>query len=245
MFRFRDSLTSVTLLIGLIVFPHFSIASVSYNVCGNTIISTNAKRPLDFSEICSGADDAVTFFRELNLTLLHPVVVEVVPELPDFMSKTAVGCHLREEQKILILTFTAFQKIGDWFGIPIDRRMYRSLVIHEVAHVIASCNFAISDPSIQAQEYVAYVAMLSMMNPNLRERVLAENPGEGFDSELEMNEIVYSLDPMHFGVEAYRHYLKQEQGTTFLLRVLSGEALTNRGIEWPNLLKSRSSTDAS
>ena len=123
--------------------------------------------------------------------------------------------------------------------------MYRSLVSHEVAHAIASCNFTIPDPSIQAQEYVAYVAMFSMMNPNLRELVLAENPGEGFDSELEMNEIVYSLDPMHFGVEAYRHYLKQEQGTTFLLRVLSGEALTNRGIEWPNLLESRSSTDVS
>ena len=82
--------------------------------------------------------------------------------------------------------------------------MYRSLVTHEVAHAVASCNFAIPEPPIQAQEYVAYVAMFSMMNPNLRERVLAENPGAGFDSQLEMNEIVYLFDPMRFGVEAYR-----------------------------------------
>jgi hypothetical protein len=113
--------------------------------------------------------------------------------------------------------------------------MYRSLVTHEAAHAVADCNFGIPHPTIQAHEYVAYVAMFAMMNPNLREEVMARNPGVSFDSEREMNAIIYMFDPMRFGIAAYRHYLEKGNGDAFLLRVLSGNALTNRGLELPNL----------
>ena len=245
MFRFTPLLASVTLLISSVVFPLISNASPSPRVCANAAISIKAEGAVDHNDICGGADDALTFFSRLDLELLHPLVVEVVRNLPNFMSKTAVGCYLEEEQRILVLTFSAFQKRRHWFGVPVDRSMYRSLVTHEVAHAVGSCHFAMPDPPIQAQEYVAYVAMFSMMNPDLRERVLAENPGVGFDSQLEMNEIIYLFDPMRFGVEAYRHYLKNGQGTAFLRRVLSGKALISRGIELPNLRKRSSPSDAS
>ena len=192
---------------------------------------------MDHHEICRSAGDALTFFGQLGIYLSHPLVVEVVPDLPESVSRTAIGCYLEEERKVLILTFAAFQGRRDWFGIPVSRSMYRSLVTHEVAHAVAGCNFAIPDPAIQAQEYVAYVAMFAMMAPDFRARVLAKNPGTGFNSELQMNEITYMFDPMRFGVEAYRHYLKQGHGTDFLLKVLSGEALTGRGIDLPYLQK--------
>ena len=64
---------------------------------------------------------------------------------------------------------------------------------------------------------------------------MAGNPGFRFDSEQEMNELVYMFDPMRFGIGAYRHYLKEGEGNKFLLRVLSGNALTNRGTELPGL----------
>ena len=213
----------------------FSSASYSVHTCADSSISVKADEPVNYRDICGSAEDALTFFNRLDLEPLQPLVVEVVSSLPDTMSSTAIGCYLEESRRVLVLTFAAVQKSKEWFGVPVGRSMYRSLVTHEVAHAVADCNFAITNPTIQAHEYVAYVAMFAMMNPNLREDVMARNPGVSFDSEREMNAIIYMFDPMRFGIAAYRHYLEKRNGNAFLLRVLSGNALTNRGLELPNL----------
>jgi hypothetical protein len=226
---------SAILLLCSIALLLFSPAAYSTHTCADSFISVEADEPVNYRDICGSAEDALTFFSRLDLEPLHPLVVEVVSSLPDTVSRTAIGCYLEESQRVLVLTFAAVQKRKDWFGVPVDRSMYRSLVTHEVAHAVADCNFAIPDPTIQAHEYVAYIAMFAMMNPNLRDEVMARNPGVSFDSEREMNTIIYMFDPMRFGVAAYRHYLEKGNGDAFLLRVLSGDALTNRGLELPSL----------
>jgi len=218
---------SLALPICSLVYPTPSIASSHVHICPNAYISVIARETVDHLEVCRGAEDALRFFEQLNLEPSNPLAVEIVPDLPNVVGRTAVGCYLQEDERILVLTFSAFEKRKDWFGVPVDRSMYRSLVTHEVAHAIADCNFAIPDPTIQAQEYVAYIAMFAMMSPDLRGRILDENPGTGFDSVLAINALVYMFDPMRFGIEAYRHYLKKEYGNGFLRNVLSGKALND------------------
>ena len=204
-----------------------SAASTNRHTCENSPISIETDDSVDHLAICNSAEDALAFFGRLDMNLSCPIVIEVVQNLPDWMSETAVGCYQEEEQTAFVLTFPAFEKREKWFGIPVNRSMYRSLVTHEVAHAVASCNFTIPEPTIHAKEYLAYVAMFAMMNPVLRARVLMKNPGVGFESESEINEVTYSFNPMRFGVEAYRHHLKKEHGDAFLLKTLSGTALTN------------------
>ena len=235
MFHIGTTHTSAIALLCSIALLLFSPASYSAHICADSFISVKADEPVNYRDICGSAEDALTFFSRLDLEPLHPLVVEVVSSLPDTVSRTANVCYLGESQRVLVLTFAAVKKRKDWFGVPVDSSMYRSLVTHEVAHALADCNFEIPNPTIQAHEYVAYVAMFAMMNPNLREEVMARNPGVSFDSEREMNAIIYMFDPMRFGVAAYRHYLEKRNGNAFLLRVLSGNALTNDGLELPNL----------
>jgi len=64
--------------------------------------------------------------------------------------------------------------------------------------------------------------MFAMMNPVLRAHILVQYPKVDFDSDLQINEITYSFDPMSFGVAAYRHYLKKEHGDAFVLKVFLG-----------------------
>lgn len=125
-----------------------------------------------------------------------------------------------------MLDYDAFRQSGKWFGVPVSPLMYRSVVTHEVAHAVADCNFKMPNPTIQAKEYVAYVAMFASMESALRSRIMTENPGSGFDSELKINATIYLCDPMRFGVKAYRHYLQQDHGNAFLRKVLSGNALS-------------------
>jgi len=154
-------------------------------------------------------------------------VIEIVPRLPTSLGETAVGCYLENEPRILVLEFAEFAKNQTWFDVPIDVTMYRSLVTHEVAHAVADCNMSIPEPTIQAKEYLAYVAMFATMEPGLRERIMNANPCQAFDRESKINATIYLCDPMRFAVRSYRHFLKAENGDAFLYRVLSGQALSH------------------
>ncbi|NNJ90916.1 MAG: hypothetical protein HKP55_04510 [Gammaproteobacteria bacterium] len=233
MLLFARPTVVTALVVILIIYPLASLSSTSMHVCENSSISIKSDELVDHNTICDSAEDALAFFGRLDIEHLHPLVIKIVRKLPGWMSETSVGCYRKEEQKIYMLAFPEFKKKEVWFDVPINRLMYSSLVAHEVAHAVASHNLSISEPTIHAQEYVAYVAMFIMMNPALRSRVLAENLGANFDSELEINEITYMLDPMRFGIAAYRHYLNKEHGDAFLLKVLSGNELTYSAQDLP------------
>jgi len=129
------------------------------------------------------------------------------------------------ERRVLILVYSEFKKFENWFGVPIDRSLYRSVVSHEVAHLVADFNFTIAKPSIQAKEYIAYITQFSTMEPVFRDRVLLHFPGEAFEGDWQMSTTIYMFDCMGFGVRAYRHFLKLEDGDEYLHAILNGEAL--------------------
>ena len=67
--------------------------------------------------------------------------------------------------------------------------------------------------------------MLSTMDSEARERVLRQFPGKGFESEREIGLTIYLMDPTRFGAYAYRHFMRPENGASFIEQVLSGRAL--------------------
>ena len=88
-----------------------------------------------------------------------------------------------------------------------------------------ACHFAMARPSIQAQEYLAYVVTFATMPPELRDQVLVALPGDGFADETRITELYYFFHPMSFGAQAYRHFLRPGNGVAFFLEVLAGNAL--------------------
>lgn len=174
---------------------------------------------------CEGTRDAVVFLESQGLDVPIDISIELLTRLPADVGVSAAGCYLESERRVLILVYYQFRKFKTWFGIPIDRSLYRSLVSHEVAHLVADYNFKITKPSIQAKEYIAYVTQFSTMEPLLRERVLSQLPGEGSEGDYQMGTTIYMFDCMRFGVRAYRHFLNQDNGRNYLHAILNGEAL--------------------
>lgn len=214
-------------------YPIVSVSTDAGCACGSSEITIKSKQPVNREDICDAAYSVVGFFDRSGLQLTDPLVVEIVQDLPAGLGENAVGCYQEDENKVSVVVFSAFEERGTWFGLPTTRSTYRSLVAHEVAHAVAACNFAIPDPTIHAHEYIAYVAMLATMDPATRARVLALRPGLVFEDESEINELTYWFDPLRFGIEAYRHYLQRGYGDTFMLKVLSGDALTNSVFDLP------------
>lgn len=176
-------------------------------------------------DVCAGARRALAFFVEHGLGLGEPVTLEVVAQLPAPAPSSAAGIFLAGNRHIYMLSFNAFRKFGTWFKLPIDRDLYQSLATHEVAHAITDANFQMPKPGIHAKGYLAYVALFATMTSTLRDRILRSISGQGFEDEDRISFIVYMFDPMFFGAQSYRHYLRPENGGAFLRSVLAGTAL--------------------
>ena len=193
--------------------------------CDAQNVLVRSPTPADAKVACEGARDAIGFLAAQRFDVVNDISIDLVPKLPDVARTTTAGCYLESERRVVILSFSEFKKFKTWFNVPIDVSLYRSLVAHEVAHALGACNFKIGAPSIQAKEYIAYVTMLATMAPMQRERVLSQFPGQGFEGDWQMNTTTYLLDPMRFGVEAYRHFLKPANGRDYLHAILAGKVM--------------------
>jgi hypothetical protein len=185
------------------------------------------RSPVDADALiaCEGTRDAIEFLASQGLDVPNDVAIEIVMKLPPVVSRSAAGSYLESERRVLILVYSEFRKFKTWFGIPINRSLYRSLVSHEVAHLVADYNFKIPQPSIQAKEYIAYITQLSSMEPALRNRVMSHFQCKAFEGDWQMCTTIYMFDCMGFGLRAYRHFLKLANGCEYLHDILNGKAL--------------------
>jgi hypothetical protein len=181
----------------------------------------------DADAACEAASNALDFLAEQGLDTTGAVEVHLVSKLPMHCLGPSFGCYDHPNRRIYMLAFSACLKLRAWEELPLNRTLCKSLLTHEVAHAVAAANFSVPKPSLLAHEYLAYVTMLATMPSNQRERLLEQFPGQGFDSAAQMSVTFYLLNPLRFGTEAYRHFLKSSNGKAFIKEVLSGRVLSD------------------
>lgn len=194
--------------------------------CTDVPVSVQAAEPADAALACAGAAAAFAFLVPLGVTLPPEVRVELVPQLPPDLRADAVGCYAMQSRRTFVLTRKRFLARGNWFGLPTNDALYRSIVAHEVAHAVVGCHVGGRQMPTAAHEYVAYVVMFATMDPAVRQAALQVNPGRGYEYDAQINDLQYAFDPMRFGIEAYRHWLRQSDGADFLRRVLAGQVVS-------------------
>lgn len=195
--------------------------------CDVPNVTVHAALDLDAADACLGAQAAIRFFLALGLKADAPISIRVQEPMPPQVDPSAAGCFLERDGRVLMRPYASFRKNRTWFKVAIDRRLYRSVAAHEVAHAVAACNFSVPHPTIQAKEYLAYVAMFETMEPALRERILRANPEPQAMGADRLTALLYLFDPMRFGLASYRHHLQPSAREPFLRDVLSGRALTD------------------
>ena len=174
---------------------------------------------------CEGAAAALSFLSAEGLDVATNITIEIAPSLTQEDGCSAAGHYLASSNKVVILPYPEFVRFKTWFRAPITHALYRSLVAHEVAHIVAIHNCQVENPTIQAQEYIAYVTTMATLEPAQRRLILSRYPGDGYETDQQMNATIYLCDPMRFGVEAYRHFLKKGREENYFRAILSGCAL--------------------
>jgi len=183
---------------------------------------------------CAAAKGAIGFWADWDLAGSTPLTIEVVEGLTPVHGRHLFGMYDAPTSTIKILSLTACQEsvgANPIFGMAFDEELYRSFIVHEVAHAIADQIFAVDIPSIAAHEYIAYVAQLATMPVMLRDRILSWASVEGFVDEYEISEIYLGFSPEHFALKSYLHYLRPENGKAFVNRLLTGDFVPESGFE--------------
>ena len=194
--------------------------------CAGSNVVVEAEDPADREAGCRGAGAAAAFLAASGLDTQVPVRITFVESLPPSAGALpAVGCYVRSEDRVYVLSFAGCERTKLEHDVIIDRPVHVGLVAHEVAHAIVRADPRGGTLGLVAHEYIAYVAMYEAMPPGRRGQVLAQIQGDGFESELHINSFFYAVDPVRFGAEAYRHYLKPGVGRSFLASVLNGQVV--------------------
>jgi len=226
----RALATSALLLVGLLSCAEAAppaADSAGPRACPTAAVAVAGADQSDFEDVCHGAAAAIAFFTAHGAEATEGISIEVTPRIPADAGPTAAGCYIEHRRKAYLLPYPAFKKNKTWFGVPISRATYRALATHEAAHAIAACLFRVPHPTIQAKEYLAYVAMWSGMDPMLRNKALRILHTEGFSSLDRFTPLLYMFDPMRFGAEAYRHFTAAPEPAALIDVILSGAALTD------------------
>ena len=202
------------------------VAASAPEPCPSANVVVDAIDRADFATGCRAAAAAAEFLAGSALQTAIPIEISFVDVMPDIVADSpAVGCYVRADKRIYVLTFARCRQKRLAHDVAIDRSVHMGLVAHEVAHRIVAANVGQVRLGAVAYEYIAYVTMYATMPEARRHEVLKQIPGDGFASELQINMTMYLLDPVFFGAQAYRHYLKPGIGRSFIASVLNGQVL--------------------
>jgi hypothetical protein len=192
--------------------------------CGDGIVVV-AEAPADREQACAAVEDAIPFLRGAGLTPPPPTTIRLVEAIPGNGTGHSLGRYDARTGEIVLLSpaaaVAAAQCGSPAFGIPMSPALWRSYVVHELAHAAAERHFAPRARSLVASEYIAAVAQLATLPEGERGVILEQYADtEPYTRPREMSELYYFMDPCRFAVKCYLHYLQPGNGDAFVRHVL-------------------------
>ena len=218
----RISVSGLLLLLSAIA----SAAGTTSASCFTILLDTGLGSAEERTLVCEGAAKGRAFFSSLGIELKRRIRLRLhAAELEG--RRSHLGSYDAELDQIDLLTLERAKALtaGDaLFGLQMDESLYESLVVHEVAHAIAGQQFGFRPVPLVSQEYIAYVAQFSTMDPATRSRILRVYAAPAFEGLEEMSSTYYALDPSRFGVKAWLHHQSLSDPDGFIRDLLSGAA---------------------
>lgn len=198
------------------------VAEAGATLCASGAADVEAAEPNEVETVCEAADAAAEVLRSCGVTSRKAVRFVVAEQIPDHYPAHILALYDPAAKRITVPTFAASVGIvgpRGQFGVPITPALYRGLLSHEFAHAVVD---QIADGRLQrlAHEYIAYATQFAVMEPALREEILAGYPHQSPIILKELNELYYALSPDNFAIKVYLHFTTPENGCGFIQNLL-------------------------
>lgn len=220
----RLALIGAVVVIGLSRAPSHAGTAL----CPDTDITISGGSATDIALACAGVQDAASFLPTLGLALPERLPIEFVDAQSTREEWRSLGHFDARRNVVKLLSFDAAVEMtrrgGPFGGVAMNQALWRSYVVHELAHAATHRHVASPGVPFAAKEYIAAVAQFSTVAADTRRAILDNYPdARGFASGAQIREEFYLIDPCLFAVKSYLHYLDPENGPRFVSRLLDEE----------------------
>jgi hypothetical protein len=224
----------VLLFACFLLIPLFVRAQQSF--CPGIELGVTGGTKVEQGWVCDAARNARPFFKLNGLKLRKGLVLIISGKLAGKDGSDALGQYDGRRNQIRILSYEQavrqFRKSPPPLGLRMGPELWRSYVVHELAHAGAETAFAPGVEKFTASEYIAAVAQLTSLSRETREKVIRHFPKlPGFENRNEITAIYYFFDPGKFALKAYLHYSRPENGSRFIRRLLR-KGLPDSTVRW-------------
>lgn len=194
-------------------------------ICVLPHIIVTADKQSDRLNACSAVQHGLEFLKSIGLGVSRLLTITLSEKMPENGYDSVIGQYDVLRNEIRLLDYESVEKASNRthpsFRVPISPAIWRSYVVHELAHAAAQQSFVKGVPVRTASEYIASAAQIATLPSAERERIIKSYPEIcGFNETAEITIAYYLLDPSRFSINAYLHFSRAENGRAFVYRLL-------------------------
>lgn len=193
-------------------------------LCPGSEITAAAANSAGAQEICRAAEEGRAVLSALDLGLPTGLRVDIVEEPLDTQAgRGEIGRYDGRQCRIYIMSLRAAAPTDSrsGFGVPMDGDLWRSYIVHELAHAALHALRDRSRLTRAGHEYLAAVAQLSSMPSPLRDAILSRySDAVAFERVEEISELYYAFNPTRFAIKAYLHAQDPRRRHAYLTTLL-------------------------
>lgn len=179
--------------------------------------------PAELDTACRAVADIIIFFEVLGFTLT-PMGTLSFAERPtdeEFITAPTHGHFDARRSQIVAFRTSDARPWGQQWSTSLAGSFLRHELVHMAVWQIGAREGTFFRP--ERHEFIAYAIQLDLMDPDLREVILATHPRlKPFDDLLQINEFTSRMDPELFALAAYSTY-RDRGGERFVRELLRAE----------------------
>lgn len=201
--------------------------------CPADAASVTAEQRDHVRPVCHAARRARRMLADCGIRQREPVRVFVVNHLVPEFPEHDLGFFDSHTDRVVVPTYEKSIDVTekmDRFGVPMTRRLYRSLLIHEVTHAIVNQNVGTTRLNVAGYEYISYTIQFLSMGHELRGKILEKYPHDSPVKVKELSESYFYLSPPDFAVKSYIHFDMPANACSFVRDLLRGNRSLPSGV---------------
>jgi len=201
----------ISILTASLISPH--PVAAEFVLCNNPNVEVAAHTSEIEKEACTASELAIEFLSKYGLKTKHQIRISIVEQPIHNHSYSAYGSYDSRNDLVQVMSPQAIHQLTpspQMNNQTLDLIRFHGIVAHEVTHALILQNSQVSPMTvgIAAQEYLASVTQMSIMPPEIRDKVIRSANVGPWESGDVISNTYMEIAPVRFAVKSYLHFQK-------------------------------------
>ena len=196
-----------------------SYAQEKISLCNNSGVIVTYTKIEDYHLVCEAVNKVIEIANKIGISEELNISISLVDRLMINNTVELLAFFNPNSMEIQVLSMQACQHTFGKevvFGQELDKELYRSIIIHEIAHALFWNNMGNKVIAREIHEYFAYIIQLALLDKSHRDKIIYLNDVPAYSNRSEISEEYYLLSPAYFAVKSYLHFISIKEDWSYL-----------------------------